>query len=274
MREPNQTGIPDRLKDRLETLSGVALDGVRVRYNSPEPARVQAHAYAHDGEIHLAPGQERHLPHEAWHAIQQAQGRVRAPTAARAGVPVSDDPGLERESDVMGARAAGPAVLDEVAHAPVAPPVTRGGEAPLQPKRILRNGEWVDVPDNYEMAPGESDERGYFHTHDAPSSHGGASYATAGFQGLTGTFDPLALANATAETAMHARRAAAEQRNGELRNAAISTFQSTQAALQVAASTPLVHHLMPFPGSADATWYAAKNAKLQAQRLRTRPHED
>src|SRR5690349_2137589 len=84
----NRTGIPDRLKDRLETLSGVPLDAVRVQYNSAEPTRVQSHAYTHNGEIHLAPGQERHLPHEAWHAVQQMQGRVRKPTGARRGASV------------------------------------------------------------------------------------------------------------------------------------------------------------------------------------------
>ncbi|HAP61901.1 MAG TPA: hypothetical protein DCR93_21180, partial [Cytophagales bacterium] len=28
-------------------------------------------------DIHLAPGQQKHLPHEAWHVVQQKQGRVK-----------------------------------------------------------------------------------------------------------------------------------------------------------------------------------------------------
>ena len=50
-------------------------------------------------------GQERHLPHEAWHVVQQAQGRVKPTMQLQDGVPVNDDQGLEHEADAMGARA-------------------------------------------------------------------------------------------------------------------------------------------------------------------------
>lgn len=98
-------GLPTALKSGVEALSGVSMDGVRVHHNSPEPATVQAHAYAQGRDIHLGPGQERHLPHEAWHVAQQAQGRVQPTMQAAGGVAVNDDAGLEREADVMGARA-------------------------------------------------------------------------------------------------------------------------------------------------------------------------
>jgi hypothetical protein len=104
---PNRTGLPDRLKRGVEALSGLSLDGVKVHYNSSTPAQLDAHAYARGREIHLAPGQERHLPHEAWHLVQQAQGRVRPTGQMANGVPVNDHAGLEREADLMGARAAG-----------------------------------------------------------------------------------------------------------------------------------------------------------------------
>ena len=100
----NATGIPEDLKSGVERLSGVSLDDVRVRYNSPQPARVQALAYTQGSQIHIAPGQEKHLPHEAWHAAQQKQGRVR-PTGEVAGLALNDDPRLEKEADEMGARA-------------------------------------------------------------------------------------------------------------------------------------------------------------------------
>lgn len=74
--EPNNTGLPNRLKCGVESLSGMSLDHVKVHYNSDKPAQLNAHAYAQGEEIHLAPGQEPHLPHEAWHIVQQAQGRV------------------------------------------------------------------------------------------------------------------------------------------------------------------------------------------------------
>ena len=81
------------------------MDDVRVHYNSPKPATVQAHAYAQGNQIHLAPGQERHLPHEAWHVVQQKQGRVKPTAQFRSNVNINDDEYLEREADVMGARA-------------------------------------------------------------------------------------------------------------------------------------------------------------------------
>lgn len=98
---PNQTGLPDRLKAGVENLSGYSLDAVRVHYNSPKPAQLQALAYTQGTEIHVASGQEKHLPHEAWHVVQQMQGRVK-PTLQMKGVQINDDEGLEREADVMG----------------------------------------------------------------------------------------------------------------------------------------------------------------------------
>lgn len=101
---PNNTGLPNDLKAGIERLSGMSMDHVRVHRNSDKPATVQAHAYARGSDIHLAPGQEKHLPHEAWHVVQQAQGRVQ-PTMQLKGAAVNDDASLENEADVMGARA-------------------------------------------------------------------------------------------------------------------------------------------------------------------------
>lgn len=103
---PNNTGLPDNLKSGIENLSGISMDHVRVHYNSDKPAQLHAHAYAQGSEIHVAPGQEQHLPHEAWHVVQQAQGRVRPTMQMKMGVPVNDDQGLEQEADLMGGKAA------------------------------------------------------------------------------------------------------------------------------------------------------------------------
>ena len=100
----NRTGLPDQLKAGVEALSGHSLNDVHVHYNSAQPAALQAHAYAQGTDIHLAPGQEKHLPHEAWHVAQQKQGRVRSTTQLK-GVGLNDDAGLEQEADHMGARA-------------------------------------------------------------------------------------------------------------------------------------------------------------------------
>ena len=104
--KPNSTGMPDELKTGIESLSGMNMDGVKVHYNSSRPAQLSALAFAQGRDIHLAPGQEQHLPHEAWHVVQQAQGRVRPTMQMKAGIPVNDDRGLEDEADRMGARAA------------------------------------------------------------------------------------------------------------------------------------------------------------------------
>ncbi|MDJ0579762.1 DUF4157 domain-containing protein [Crocosphaera sp.] len=102
---PNRTGLPDNLKTGVENLSGYSLDDVKVHYNSPKPAQLQAHAYTQGTDIHVASGQEKHLPHETWHVVQQMQGRVK-PTMQAKGVAINDNPALEREADMMGAKAA------------------------------------------------------------------------------------------------------------------------------------------------------------------------
>ncbi|MFZ6760438.1 DUF4157 domain-containing protein [Undibacterium sp. Ji50W] len=101
----NNTGMPDNLKAGVENLSGMAMDDVKVHYNSAQPAAMQAHAYAQGTDIHIAPGQEQHLPHEAWHVVQQKQGRVRPTFQMKSGTSINDDVGLESEADAMGARA-------------------------------------------------------------------------------------------------------------------------------------------------------------------------
>ncbi len=98
----NNTGLPDDLKTGIENLSGYSMDDVNVHYNSDKPAQLQAHAYAQGTDIHLGPGQEKYLPHEAWHVMQQKQGRVKPTVQMKGGVNVNDDAGLEQEADKMG----------------------------------------------------------------------------------------------------------------------------------------------------------------------------
>jgi hypothetical protein len=113
---PNNTGLPDSLKAGIESLSGFAMSDVRVHFNSSRPARFQALAFTQGTQIHVARGHEQHLPHEAWHVVQQLQGRVKPTMQMNQGVPVNDDDRLEREADVMGTRAVEKSV--EVARAP------------------------------------------------------------------------------------------------------------------------------------------------------------
>ena len=106
-KKANGTGLPDGLKAGMENLSGFSMDDVKVHYNSGKPAQLQAHAYAQGSDIHLAPGQERHLPHEAWHVVQQKQGRVAPTLQMYDGTPVNDEQGLEAEATHMGNKALG-----------------------------------------------------------------------------------------------------------------------------------------------------------------------
>lgn len=153
----NTTGLPENLKAGVERLSGLSLGDVRVHYNSSRPAQLKALAYTQGREIHLAPGQERHLPHEAWHVVQQAQGQV-APTRQFQGSSINDDESLEREAEVMGGKA-----LQGHRPAPGAPaaavPSPRHGDAssPIVQRKIgfefevggietehrARDGSWV-----------------------------------------------------------------------------------------------------------------------------------
>jgi len=104
-KKANTTGLPDNLKSGIENLSGHAMDDVKVHYNSNKPAQLNAHAYAQGTNIHIASGQEKHLPHEAWHVVQQKQGRVKPTMQMKGKVNVNDDKGLEKEADFMGRKA-------------------------------------------------------------------------------------------------------------------------------------------------------------------------
>lgn len=106
-RKENKTGLPDTLKTGVESISGYSMDDVKVHYNSDRPALLQAHAYAQGDNIYLAPGQEKHLPHEAWHVVQQKQGRVMPTMQLRGKINLNDNPRLEQEADAMGAKAIG-----------------------------------------------------------------------------------------------------------------------------------------------------------------------
>ncbi|HET7536325.1 MAG TPA: DUF4157 domain-containing protein, partial [Candidatus Didemnitutus sp.] len=124
---PNPTSLPDTLKTGVENLSGLSLDHVRVHRNSAKPAQLNAHAYAQGSDIHLAPNQEKHLPHEAWHVVQQAQGRVQPTTKSLTGVPINDDARLEAEADTMGRKAIDHGTSSP---SPLAPTAGGGGNPP------------------------------------------------------------------------------------------------------------------------------------------------
>ncbi|PAV12990.1 hypothetical protein ASJ81_04490 [Methanosarcina spelaei] len=104
MEKENHTGMPDNLKAGVEGLSGIDMSDVRVHYNSDKPTGVGALAYTQGVDIHVAPGQEKHLPHDAWHVVQQKQGRVKYDMQMK-DTQISSDVYLEKEADLMGLKA-------------------------------------------------------------------------------------------------------------------------------------------------------------------------
>lgn len=111
--EENQTGIPDDVKQRMESSFGTDFSSVRVHSDSSKAPEVGALAYTQGTDIHFAPGQfkpetssgQQLLGHELAHVVQQSEGRVQ-PTTEIAGMSVNDDVSLEHEADVLGAKAA------------------------------------------------------------------------------------------------------------------------------------------------------------------------
>lgn len=109
----NQTGIPDDVRQRMESSFGTDFSSVRVHPDSSQAPDVGALAYTQGTDIHFAPGQfkpdtsvgQQLLGHELTHVIQQSEGRVQ-PTTEIGGMAVNDDVSLEQEADVLGAKAA------------------------------------------------------------------------------------------------------------------------------------------------------------------------
>lgn len=100
------TGIPAPLKADFEAAYRLSLDDVRVHYNSGVPAQLQALACTQHPHIYIAPGQEKHLPHELGHIIQQKKHSIPA-TASVNGQRINDNPKLETGADRIAAGAAG-----------------------------------------------------------------------------------------------------------------------------------------------------------------------
>ena len=163
--KPNNTGLPDNLKTGIENLSGYSMDDVKVHYNSSKPAQLNAHAYAQGTDIHLASGQEKHLPHEAWHVVQQKQGRVKPTMQMKDKVNINDDAGLEKEADVMGAKALHHQNKNDNNHHLESNPTNKSSLSPLQ--RIAESALTPASENGKYMLPGGEPEVLYTR-HDAP----------------------------------------------------------------------------------------------------------
>ncbi|MDF2837001.1 MAG: hypothetical protein K0Q63_2641, partial [Paenibacillus sp.] len=123
------TGMPPEVQAKMERTMGADFSGVRI-HTGHQAGAVGALAFTQGTDIHFAPGQykpdspsgQKLLGHELAHVVQQKEGRV-SPTARLAtGQPLNDSPALEREADMLGARAAS-------APEPAAAPIQRAASS-------------------------------------------------------------------------------------------------------------------------------------------------
>lgn len=147
--QPNLTGIPTQMKLDFEQRSGLSFDDVRVHYNSDKPARIGALAYTQIPEVHMGPGQERHLRHELGHVVQQKQGIVRPDRESTLDTPINTDPLLERQADLWGD---GILTSGGTAHIPQPHPAKAFGEPVLQAKHVYTKDTVSELPLNTTQA--------------------------------------------------------------------------------------------------------------------------
>lgn len=162
------TPLPPDVRTRMETALGASFAAVRV-HEDAYAQRIGAQAFTRGVDLFFAPGRfDPRSPqgleligHELTHVKQQAEGRV--PVTARIdGAPANDDPGLEREADELGAKAARAMAArgataphagagSQIANAPTAP----ASHVPVQAKA---DGAAIDAPPGSEPRVEDLDE--------------------------------------------------------------------------------------------------------------------
>lgn len=134
------TAMPTDVRRKMEAAFGADFSSVRI-VEGAHVAAAGAQAYTQGTDIHFAPGQyqpasergQQLLGHELTHVVQKAQGRVRA-TAQFKGLGINADPGLEREADDHGARAARGEAVGASAASQLDTSKARGTDAAVQRK--------------------------------------------------------------------------------------------------------------------------------------------
>lgn len=106
----NNTNNTNSLKE-MEGLFNTDFSNVNIHKNSSLASNINALAFTQGNDIHFASGEynpstvkgKHLLGHELTHVVQQRSGNVN-PTGEINGLPVNDNPSLEREADINGAR--------------------------------------------------------------------------------------------------------------------------------------------------------------------------
>ncbi len=107
------TKMPEGVQAKMQGSFGTDFSNVNIHQNDNSATEMGALAYTQGNDVHFASGQynpntqagQELLGHELTHVVQQREGRVK-PTKQGKGLSVNDNPSLEHEADVMGARAA------------------------------------------------------------------------------------------------------------------------------------------------------------------------
>lgn len=105
--------LPNKVQRKMEGAFGTSFSNVKVYKDSAQAKHIGAQAFTQGNEVHFAQGKfdpnsskgQELLGHELTHVEQQRAGRV-SPTTQAKGIAINNDPSLEREADVMGAKAA------------------------------------------------------------------------------------------------------------------------------------------------------------------------
>jgi len=113
--------LPPPVQAKMEAAFGHDFADVRV-HAGDEAGSIGAVAYTRGSHLHFARGRwqphtehgQKLLGHELAHVVQQRAGRVSHPGGA---VPINADPGLEREAEAAGIRAARGIPAAPAAHA-------------------------------------------------------------------------------------------------------------------------------------------------------------
>lgn len=136
-KKSEKTGnLPDAIQAKMEHSFGADFSAVNVHTNSKSADDLKAVAYTQGNDIHFsskynpysATGQE-YLGHELSHVLQQNAGMV-GTTHQEGGFNVNGDPGLERQADDAGRRAAS----GQSAGMNISSAAKSGGSASIQKK--------------------------------------------------------------------------------------------------------------------------------------------
>jgi hypothetical protein len=113
-KEKEKTELPEDIKSKMEGSFGTDFSDVKIHKDSKSSKDLNAKAYTQGNNIHFSPGEfqpqnkqgQELIGHELAHVVQQSDGRVKGSDINEKGLSVNDDPGLEKEADEMGKKAA------------------------------------------------------------------------------------------------------------------------------------------------------------------------